>query len=343
MNSNDLTASFDWMEFTILDTELEVITNQILGINLNDFTALNRGKFGYSQQLKWDAGNLYILYNTNDDGNPIANDRMGVHVLLSGTGCRAYEARHSLHRLLVVIVALGDSAKFSRIDLAIDDKADEILNFTRIRKAAVNQMFTSRWSKWDEVVSRRCGNGEILGRTMYFGSQSSDIFCRIYDKALEQSNKYKNDDSKVIPDKWTRLEIIYRKERAKLLAYHLVDNPKVGIAIRATLTQYIRFVSKPRKSGDTNKSRWPSAMWWDKFLNDVQALVLTTKKSEKTIADMANWIDKQIAPTLATIIKASEGDLSWLYKVIGSGASRMKNKHHQAIAQYLEMKEKEAA
>ena len=117
---------------------------------------------------------------------------------------------------------------------------------------------------------------------MYFGSQTSDIFCRIYDKALEQKRKAKEKD-KEIPEKWTRLEIVYRKERAKMLALHMIECSNVGLVIRRTLQQYIRFVQRPKNSKDSNKSRWKTAKWWERLLENVEPLKLTVKRQDKTV------------------------------------------------------------
>ena len=50
---------------------------------------------------------------------------------------------------------------------------------------------------------------------------------------------------------------------------------------------------------------------------------------------MQEWVVKQISPTLATILEATEGDMGWLVNVIASGSNRLKNKHKQAIQQYM--------
>lgn len=336
-NATNLIATIDWLEFTFKSMDLNQLIIDVLGLHLSDFTDLKKGRFGYNAQKTWSHGSLFLLYNydpiksTKDKIAPITDDRMGIHVIITGSACRHYESRKSLAELINLLVAAGDDCNFSRIDLAIDDKEDSVINYNKISKAATNRSFTSRWNKWDEVNSRQCSTGDFLGRTMYFGSQSSEIFCRIYDKSLERKA---NSDAKDIPEHWTRLELVYRKERAKLLALHLVDHADIGTVIRETLNNYIRFVQKPRNSSDTNKSRWKSASWWDRLLGHVGKLILTIKRKEKTIADMEDWIDSQISPTLATIITAKDGDVDWLHKIISDGAARLKQKHKDAIAQY---------
>lgn len=69
---------------------------------------------------------------------------------------------------------------------------------------------------------------------------------------------------------------------------------------------------------------------------NVDRLQLTIKKEAKTIEEMTNWVDKQISPTIAAILKAQEGDMGWLRKIILKGSSRLTQRHKDAIYQYLE-------
>ena len=62
---------------------------------------------------------------------------------------------------------------------------------------------------------------------------------------------------------------------------------------------------------------------------------LTIEKEQKSIDDMKDWLERQIAPTIAAVLTANEGDLSWLHEIIGKGAQRLSQRHRDAIAQYL--------
>lgn len=339
-----LIATIDWIEFTILGIRLEEALAEVLQLPLAEFSPLSKGRFGYQKQLKWSDGNVFIMYNEpeevppdndDDESKKGDTDRMGVHVMISGAGCRQYEVRQPLKKLLLFLTILDERVNFSRIDLAIDDHLDQVINFEQIHSAAIARYFTSRWSKWDELNSRKSATGEFLGRTMYFGSQASDIFCRIYDKALERkANSDQPTDN--LPDRWTRLEIIYKKDRAKQLVYYIVDRrTPVGTAVRGTLNQYIRFITPP-PNPDKNKSRWPTAEWWSQLLDGVDKLQLTIEREQRSIDDMRDWLEQQIAPTLAAILTAKEGELDWLHEIIGKGAQRLSQRHRDAIAQYLD-------
>ena len=101
--------------------------------------------------------------------------------------------------------------------------------------------------------------------------------------------------------------------------------------LRGTLRRYLRFLIP---STDQNKSRWPSAKWWDRLLSNVEELQLTIQKEPKSIEDMTAWVDKQISPTIAAIMKAQEGDMGWLRKIIVKGSERLTQKHLDAISMY---------
>lgn len=329
-NIPTLTAVFDWIEFTAFGISLKDTLNTILGISFEDFTPLETGRYGYQNQLKWTNGNLFVMYTPIDEGTDEISIKssMGVHVMLTGTGCRHYESLHSTLKLLKRAYSL-EKINFSRLDIAIDDFKSRLISYDRIHQSAIAGHFTSRWAKWDEITSRETSTGNFIGRTMYFGSQTSSIFCRVYDKSLERKVK----GSQEVPEKWTRLEIIYRKERAKKVVDHLIKGKlSLGEVLRGTLRHYLRFLTP---STDKNKARWLSATWWEELLEGVDAIKLTARKDPKSIDEMASWVDRQIAPTMAAIVEAYEGDLAWLRSILVKGSQRLSQKHKDAINLYL--------
>ena len=327
-----LEVIIDWLEFTVMDTSLKDVIDRILNLPFSEFSPLEKGRFGYQNQLKWKTGHVYVMFTAI--GNEINEDvqvrkETGIHVMITGQGCKQYSVNNSLQTLLRFLSA-QEKVNFSRVDLAIDDYESKIINYDKIHKSAIRGHFTSRWSKWDEVNSRQSSTGEFLGRTMYFGSQASDLFCRIYDKTLER--KANSEQETEIPKKWTRLELVYRKDRAKKVVEYLVKGEKpLGHVLRGTLRRYLRFLIP---STDQNKARWPSAKWWDRLLSNVEELQLTIQKEPKSIEDMTAWVDKQISPTIAAIMKAQEGDMGWLRKIILKGSTRLTQKHLDAISTY---------
>src|SRR5699024_12838030 len=102
----------------------------------------------------------------------------------------------------------------------------------------------------------------------------------------------------------------------------------------------VRRVKRSKKWKNSKRCRWKTATWSARLLENVEPLKLTVKRQDKTVDEMIKWLDKQIAPTLATVVTALDGEINWLYKLIPNGNTRLKNKHQQAIFQYQQEREK---
>src|SRR5690625_2554605 len=70
---------------------------------------------------------------------------------------------------------------------------------------------------------------------------------------------------------WTRLEIVFKKQRAQLLSRYILETNDIGHLLKGTLKNYIRFLQKPKKSKDMRKRRWKTAPWYEKLLGDVRS------------------------------------------------------------------------
>ena len=338
-SKGNLYAIIDWIEFTVHNYTLSDTIIYLLELKGEDFTKIPGGKNGYKNQQIWKEGNVFILYNDEPE-----HDRMGIHVIISGTGCRYYEQKKNLRDMMANVMAIEHLYKFTRIDIAIDDRSGDTINFKKIAKAEEESTISSLWYKTTYLREKRINDGIVLGRTLYFGSKTSKIFMRIYDKHLEQQKRKKHnkrEDPTPLKEHvdWTRLEIVFKKQRAQLLSRYILETNDIGHLLKGTLKNYIRFLQKPKKSKDMRKRRWKTAPWYEKLLGDVGKLKLTTKPADRSIEDMQDWIKKQISPTIAAIMEANEGDTDWLYKMIINGSTRLKAKHKQAIAQYLNKEE----
>lgn len=301
-------------------------------MDISDFEPLPKGRFGYNAQLKWANGLIFILFNASFDGHPVRNDKNGIHIIMTGQGCRAFEIKGKFRELFYLVLVGAQDNKFTRIDLAIDDKKDEIINFDRFLTELETGNVSAKWKTWDLILSRTLGDNKFKGRTIYLGKQSSDIFCRIYDKGLERISKnYVEIEPETL--KWTRLEIVFRRDRAELLSRYFLDSDNgIGQIALSVLNQYIRFLI-PNPHNERKRS-WETAIWWTQLLHNVGKLKLTKDIDERSIEDFEEWIDKQIGPTLAAILTAKEGDLDWLHKIINKASTRLKNKHIEAINKY---------
>ena len=305
----------DWLEYTALtdlrDIDLEKEKIKSWGFNLKKMKALDSGLFGYKNRLFFNGQS--ILYN--------GNYGMRIHFIMSGKGVRYYESEHDTVDLIKTLVYDEENVNFSRIDLAMDIK-DESLNFETMLDYLYKNNIVTRFKQYKYIAEKEISedNQVTTGESIYFGSRTSDLYIRIYDKAKEQENFDAN---------WIRIEIVYKRERANTLAIYLSENKKtVGHIFSATLNNYIRFVD-PKT--DTNKRRWPVAKWWQNILETSQSISMTMKPEEIDIDKLEHWVNKQVAPSLAVIKEYYQGDMKKIEEIIINGTERINPKYQRFL------------
>lgn len=303
-----LESLVDWCAFTVpgqnaLDEVLSVI-----GIPLQSFVQMPKGRLGYRNQQR--CGHI-VVYS---GGMP----RMGIHVEMSGQGCREFDASSGRWRDLISEIIKG-GGRFTRLDVAIDDRkgcfslSEAKEKFLR---GEVRTLFKDGLEMTGVTFTKKPSS---KGGTLYFGNAKSDIKIRIYDKAAEQN----------VDGTWIRTEVQCRRKHANNLAQHLRDSTDQCAIVAAILKRYITFI-EPSK-GDSNNARWPTSPWWDNFLGSVGKLSLSTNRNKMScMKDVEAYLFKQAAPYLALMVKYNGGDLSCLEKFVDHGANRLKP-HHLAM------------
>ncbi|NMB32723.1 MAG: replication initiation factor domain-containing protein [Clostridium sp.] len=299
-----LTCIIDWLQFTIRGLTYERVILQVLKHDPAEYLPLPKGRYGYKSQ--YINGHISVL----TDGT----EEMGIHVILTGKGCREYESTGKLLELMDRIMV--NDGVCTRIDLAVDDKTGDLIKFNEMIRSANSGYVISKWKTSMEIIKRELKDGNIIGHTLSIGSRSSKMYLRIYDKAMEQ-----NQD---LADKWYRMELEIKDDRAEVLQNILLFETGVGRVISGILNQYIRFV-KP--GNDKNKSRWEAEKWWTDLVDSMDKLTLTKRPEDKSIEEIRDWVNKQIGPTLAMLMLYDEGDLEGLFKIINSGKHRLKQRH----------------
>lgn len=301
-----LECIFDWLQFTIHGMNEEQVILKVLQMNPSDFIPMPKGRYGYKRQLA--SGHISVLYDGTED--------MGVHVALSGQGCREYESVHSILTLLDKVMLYD--GKCSRIDIAMDDKGGNLIPFNKIIESVRKGHVSSRWKTSTEFIKRKLEDGSIIGHTINIGSGKSKIYMRIYNKALEQEKE----------TPWTRIEMEIKDERAEVLQNILLFENEIGHIFARILNNYIRFL---QPTNDSNKSRWPTAPWWLNLLKEVDRVSLTRKPGDRTIEDVREWIKKQVGPSLALLVLADGGAVDEIYKIIHQGKNRLREKHMRIL------------
>lgn len=329
-----LRACVDWLQvtFKIVQDPQKII--EIMGLDLNDFSDVDHGLYGYSRQYR--MGNISVMYAGSPD--------MGTHVQMTGQGCREFETYSSIDWKDFFLKCFEYDANFTRLDIAIDDIAYEgdKLYFTvpsLIRKVKDGEV-RSRFKKARYITTVRIEDGQELGSTLYFGQQSSDIQIRFYEKNFERLAAGKELEEKLIG--WNRTEIQMRRERANAMALYLINEDvieevTVGEIAAGVLRNYISFCIR---NNDANKSRWQVCKWWDKFLGDVEPLKLTLIAPDKTIERTMAWLDNSVAPSLAMVFTALDGDIDKIKELIINGQERMTKQQIQMAKEYSDRRSK---
>jgi phage replication initiation protein len=307
-NTLGLKVLLDWVQFTVFCDDVESVFS-VLAMDKGDFVRLDRGLYGYSEQYR--QGNIVVL----SKGAP----GMGVHVVMSGRGCREYENMQGDNWIELIRAVLRSGGHFTRLDVAIDDRQG-YYDLEMVREKVRSGLVRAVFKKSKDIVERGLRDSAVLGETIYFGSRSSSVMVRMYDKAKE-----KGEDCF-----WIRTEIEVKKERAQVLASEIVGGRSLGTVIMGVLKRYLNFVEV---SSDSNKSRWSVSAWWLNYLGKVGEVRLTVAKVIKTVNDVADWIGRQIAPSLAMVNeKFGLGFKSFLDSVILDGRERWKSRHYAMMS-----------
>lgn len=293
----------DWLQFTLLmDTGLDTVL-KILKQKKEDFEALDKGGLGYKRQIL--NNNIRIYF----DGLP----GMGICVSVSGKGCRYLESQGQNLWQLIFRLARSARINITRIDLALDTSIKLI---DRVRQSVDKKKYISKCRN----ISYICKSLESSTRTetIYFGSRSSELMIRLYDKAVEQ---------KLDVVDWERWEIVLKKDKIKEVM------PLLEQDISQTFKDILYTYFRPIKSIESNKSRSKVCPWYLDFLGKVKKISLYSEPKEKTIEDKWLWLEKQVAPTMALLSEAFE-NTEFLGRLAESNYYRIKEKDLQLVKKF---------
>lgn len=322
-SENRCNVLVDWVSATFKNIEKYDLVDA-LGMDKDDFLELDYGSFGYRRSIG--NNHIKIFYDGRHD--------MGIHLQMTGQGCREYENCKGFISWEIAFIKMIDlGCNCTRLDLAIDDYNGGFSIKQIERKIKAGEV-VSRFKDATNYEKVRLRDGYVKGQTLYFGSSSSRVMVRFYDKLAERINKGEVLDDDI--ESWIRVELELRKERAhkamSLIAFEEMAAGAVGMGV---LKEYIRFLKRGK---DTNKSRWKTAPFWEKFLKNVEPLRITEKPVSKTIEDKINWLERQVAPSLKTVAEAES--LDFVIHMIDQALDRLKESDLIMIDQYKNEKKR---
>lgn len=322
---NGLYISIDWIAFTVkkimaLDTLVE-----LFGLDMTDFQTGLNGTWGYKSRIRHFQYPISILY----DGA----DGMGIHVEVTGSAVGYFLESYRTHRtdcptpfgdyaypvesfsntvLSDMLQDIFDIGSITRLDIAIDDLGCNYYSMDELTNIFDNGLYVSRFKKWRLNLEK--GKFAKSGHSIYFGSRTSEIMFRIYDKQLERNAKK---DNQPVTTPWIRWEMELHKNRAIAVALFLISGDDISSVAIGVLSNYLRLI----EHDNTRDTRCSNSSKWDAFICGIQRIRLCQPIPEKTLEEKKEWIVSQVAPTLSAIYKI-DGSLDFFYDVIEKGSLR---------------------
>ncbi|MCC8024724.1 MAG: replication initiation factor domain-containing protein [Clostridium sp.] len=341
IQANGLKVCIDWLSWTLSEPcNLETAV-QLMGYAMADFQLLPQGRNGYRSQLRHSVYPISIQY----DGQ----EGMGIHVDVSGSAIQDlvehYKKSHSVSTpfgemaydassfdstlfsdMLKHILSLGH---ITRLDLAVDDIGANYYTLNSLDEKLSNKLYVSKFRKWNKLVEYENGR-DILGYTIYMGSRTSSIMLRVYDKQLEQNKKLEKTSKTLINYPWVRWELELKDERSQQAVEALIQGKSINEVTIGILSNYLRIICPDASRND----RCSVDPVWDSFIGNILKLALYQVPQPKTINDTKNWLERQVASSLAAVVIADGGDSAFIHYLLKSGSMRLSNHHRDMIEQF---------
>ena len=300
-----MSLSLDWLAGTFFNLLPENIIS-LIEIPASRFVKVN-GYFGYRQCLTFNT--IKILYDGTED--------MGVHLILPSTALSYLGDRLDVFKLFLKFTKVG--FEVSRIDLALDvydDLMPKILSDIKLHNYRTRSRTIKKINKIDTRTNK------VIGQTIYVGSRSSEKMLRIYNKQMESALDYK----------LTRFELEIKGEKAKQVFDLLVTGQaNFSDLIKQMLRDHIKFI---RPTNDSNKARWPLAIYWAKITSTDKKLDLAMPKKPKSLDATIQWLLKSVSKSLLKADIAT-GEKGLLQALLNSGLAKITDEEIQEAEDYF--------
>ena len=285
----------DYLTVTFKTSDPHVVLNLLDLSPEAIFLEMPYGYYGYSKCIAFSG--IKIYYAGRED--------MGVCLDMSGTGCRAFESFslidvEPLHRfpalfdvLLDMCLQQYEPGKFfcniTRLDIAFNDHSG-IFDIDEICEKVEDNEYVSRMTAFASHHTDRGDSVEI-------GKRGSKLMIRIYDKRRERGFSDETPDE-ADPGHWIRLEAQFRGDRAYQMLQ--VADGNVGAIFKNVVANYLRFVEP---AADTNKSRWPTSPFWDKFLDGCEPIrIFSSPGVEYNLGRLERLVFGQMGNSIVTAL-----------------------------------------
>ena len=271
----------DWVSFTSKIHSVSDIVD-LIGLRGSPFETV-AGSKGFSHRSYWNG--VSIHYCTDKE-----NLNYGwVWLEMSGQGCRVFETHgHGDYgKIFKAVLDHPQDCRLTRLDVAYDDTKG-VLDIDQICDQTRQEHFTARAKVHEAIYSNK-------GNSAYFGSKSSNVLIRFYDKAKERG--YSEDQI----EHWVRCELQLKDVNAFGFVQKL-DERSLQDLYSGVLRNYLSF--KDENPGDSNKRRWPVSDWWTQFLDGAVPISVYSKPGvDYNLKACERYVYSQPVGSLQTLIK----------------------------------------
>ena len=303
--SEEILGFVDWITCTFpVETNIKDLKSFLGGA----WEVAEGGSNGYKEGQR--CGGMSIWY--------AGGKRRGMCLQVTGDGCRDLEVEiiQSGWRCFLGEL-LKRNAKFSRLDVALDDRIG-ILDFSELDRCCRTGMLTSRFDKHQHIDTAMTGTTKIAQSSIVFGSPVSDSRLKIYDKAMEQSKEGHH----------VRVELQIRRRNAQAVVQSIVDDGEEVIA------GFIAGIVEFKAAGnDPRKWRLKTLPAWKRFTSNATKIRFSTAPSEPSLKKSIKSLEKQYGPTMAMITMACGPDK--LLQIAREAENRLTDKHRRMVKHYL--------
>lgn len=214
----------------------------------------------YNQAERYEDGRIVLRHSEREE--------MGVHVIFSGETLRNIPI--SPRDLLAYLVKVGGTVK--RLDCALDafKSGMRVQTLTAAIKRGKGRFRAKETPFWADPKTG--------GYTQYIGKKSSEVYARVYDKAIEQG----------VAGDWKRAEVVFQGDKAHPAALALLK----GASIASLITGVVDF---------------PTVRQWRAIIEAEPVEIHVKRKDGATLV----WLLQSAAPSLARLMYLDGNDESF--------------------------------
>jgi len=286
------------------------------------------------------------------EGSPSTHRKDGsstIFLELNGSGCRDFETISKIDMFDLLYYLIVDyGAIFTRFDNDIDIFHDKYFTIPILVDKCSKGEYVCASDYFDYRRRNFSCDYDVIGESLYIGSEASDRYLLIYDKKLERISN--GQQCELWVNVWIRFEMRFKHEWAQRVALAIIGcrfqnghdgelstieerNAAYARLTRGLLFAFIDFKSASRYSVANPSRDLDTWIPWKKFLCDVDKIKLTRQaQKESTILSLKNWASRSVSRCLSMFLLL-DGDDEFSKEMLGYAFSRIDNFSDKDLAQ----------